>query len=338
MVGGRIILGLDNGKLMVFNGEDFEALSGAEPLLEKKISAILPMDGGTKILVATAADGLFIYENDRITPLECDITDFLKRNFTFCGAARDDTFVFGTVNNGAVIKNFRSGETRFINKETGMQNNTVLNVAFDEADNVWLCLDNGIDYADLSSPITNLIGVSNEIGAGYASLLYGSRMLFGTNRGLYSAPYPFPNTPAPMEMTPVMIGQVWSMTRSGEEVFIAADTGVYVMRGEQISRVPDIGGSHMVKTIPGKPNYALVSTYNRYCLLEKTPTGWVNRGFSNGYNDIGGHFEFDSKGNIWQGHWRKGIYRLRFNPETNSFYNVKLISTEDGLPRRRTTS
>ena len=58
-----------------------------------------------------------------------------------------------------------------MNTFTGLQNNTVLSVAFDNLNNLWLGLDKGIDYVMLNSPIQNILGTNNLFGAGYTSLL-----------------------------------------------------------------------------------------------------------------------------------------------------------------------
>ena len=167
------------------------------------------------MLVGTSDDGLYIYDGISAIPFDCDINQFLKDNQLFSAACQGDCYVFGTVNRGAAVINFDNGRVDYINKESGLQNNTVLSACFDRAGNLWLSLDNGLDYAVYNTPMTNLTGPLNPIGAGYASYRNGERIYFGTNQGLYSAPYPFHPSPSPMRFHQEAKGQVWSITEIG---------------------------------------------------------------------------------------------------------------------------
>jgi hypothetical protein len=62
----------------------------------------------------------------------------------------------------------------FVNIFSGLQNNTVLSVAFDNMQNLWLGLDKGIDYVLLNSPVTNIFGANNLYGSGYTSHIRGN--------------------------------------------------------------------------------------------------------------------------------------------------------------------
>lgn len=114
---------------------------------------------------------MFIFDGATVRPFEMDIDPFLKANQVFCAATNERELVFGTVNNGIIIKDITNGSNTFVNMSTGLQNNTVLSIDFDRMDNIWLGLDNGIDYVLYNSPVSTIFGTSNIYGAGYASML-----------------------------------------------------------------------------------------------------------------------------------------------------------------------
>lgn len=332
-LGNLAFVALDNGSILRIDGSDISPIGGTGNLAGKKIITMLPFDGGTSMLIGTSVDGLFIYDGVSAEPFDCDINRFLKDNQLFSAARQGDSYVFGTVNRGAVVKNFATGQVDYINKESGLQNNTVLSAYFDRAGNLWLSLDNGLDYAVYNTPVTNLTGPMNPIGAGYVSLRKGDRVYFGTNQGLYSAPYPFRSAPSPMTFRQEAKGQVWSITEHGECMFVATDAGIFVKEGsEALYRVGGASGTMRVLPLAGMADKALASTYQRFHLLEKDGGRWVDRGQIEGYDDIAGDFIQDRQGNIWLPHWRKGIYRLRYNPESNRFDRSRLFSDADGLP------
>lgn len=333
---GKLYLGFENGKLAVIDKGQLTYLDGLEILRGKKITAILP--ARTFLLIGTSVDGLYYYQDKNIRPFESDINNFLKENQLFCAASDGDDYVFGTVTCGAVVKNFKSGVTRYVNKTSGMQNNTVLHADFDKTGNIWLSLDNGLDYAVYNSPVSNLIGSSNDVGAGYASLRRGDRFYFGTNQGLYSAHYPFVSTPSPLALTREFQGQIWSITEFGGGFFVAGDAGVYVNENGGFRKIDGITGTYRAWEIPGKPGSAIASSYDGFHLLKKDNGIWKNVGVIAGSRDVRGDFRFDNFGNLWISHWLKGVYRLHYNYNDNMFDVNRLFTEKDGLPTTRNNS
>ena len=332
-LGNLGFIAFENGSILRIDGETVIPIEGTENLKGKKIMAMLPFNNGTAMLIGTSVDGLFLFDGIDVRPFDCDINSFLKDNQLFSAARQGDNYIFGTVNRGAVVKNFKTDRTDYINKESGLQNNTVLSAYFDRAGNIWLSLDNGLDYAIYNTPMTNLTGPFNPIGAGYVSMRNGDRIYFGTNQGLYSAPYPFISAPSPMAFTQETKGQVWSITRHGETMFIASDAGIYVKEGNApIYRIEGPNGTMCVRPLPGIEGKALASTYQRFHLLEKEHNRWIDRGSVEGYDDIAGEFIIDRQGAVWIAHWRKGIYRLRFDPQSRRFSQTRLFSSIDGMP------
>ena len=141
----KLFIASQEGGVCVLNGNDYTPISGNELLIGKRICSILPYSQ-SNILMVTDFDGLFIYDGTSVKPFHSDIDDFLKENQVFCAATNEREIVFGTVNNGIVIKDLTNGANTYVNTRTGMQNNTVLSINFDKMDNIWLGLDNGIDY------------------------------------------------------------------------------------------------------------------------------------------------------------------------------------------------
>lgn len=332
VVSGKILLALDDGSLVRFNGTAYDRLPGTAVLSGKKIVGLLPMDAYGKVLVVTSVDGLYLYDGEKTVAVETDITPFLKENQVFCAVCDGNDYMFGTVNRGAVVKNIATGAVRYINKETGLNNNTVLGAYFDKTGNLWLALDNGLDYVLYNSPVSILVGPYNTVGAGYVSLRRGNVVYFGTNQGLYSTPYPFVSSPSPLALKKELRGQIWSVTEDSGTVFVGGDAGAFHSSGTGFTKIQDVPGTYKVVPLRDNPSLALASTYDRFHLLERQGGKWVSLGPVEGYDDIGGSFVEDEEGYIWLAHWRKGIYRLRFNSVTRRFEEKLLLDTAFGMP------
>lgn len=336
LVDNLLFLALDDGRILRFNGSRLVPAPGTECLIQKKIVGMYNLDIMRTILIVTSMDGLYLYDGRQVTPYDCDLDRFLRDSQVFCAAAAGNDFVFGTVTRGAVVKNFATDETHYINKESGLQNNTVLSASFDMAGNIWLSLDNGLTYAIYNSPVSSLIGPSNDVGAGYASLKMGHRVYFGTNQGLYSASYPFEDSPSPLALNRELRGQIWSLSEDEDgEFFISGDAGVFHSKGGKITRIPELSGAYKVCRLGSGSDYAIASTYDHFHLIKKDNGQWHDVGPIQGYDDISGFFVIDSKGYIWIAHWMKGIYRLHLNTESVAFDDSRLYNHLNGLPEDR---
>ena len=275
-VGGRIYVAFGDGTLAHLEGNKFKVLPGSESLRNKKISVILPFNG-SKVLIGTAFDGLLVYDGETITPLNSTINDFLKGNQLFCGALNGNNYVFGTVQAGAVIYNFNSGETSYISKTSGLINNTVLAANYDSANNLWLSLDYGLAYVCCNTPMLNLTGSLSPIGAGYASLNLGSKLFLGTNQGLYSMNYPPGPSMALPSFNQLLKGQIWSLTQIGGSIFASSDAGLFASNGgETFLPIAGIPGTARVRPMKGDPTRAFALSYDGFHLLKLNGgRGWT---------------------------------------------------------------
>ena len=320
----KLFIASQEGGVCVLNGNDYTPISGNELLIGKRICSILPYSQ-SNILMVTDFDGLFIYDGTSVKPFHSDIDDFLKENQVFCAATNEREIVFGTVNNGIVIKDLTNGANTYVNTRTGMQNNTVLSINFDKMDNIWLGLDNGIDYVLYNSPISTMFG-SNIYGAGYASLLRGNTLYLGTNQGLYSTTYPTKASPIPVGLELIMKSQVWSIDTIGNTIFVGNDRGLFKIAGGNLSQIDGVPGTWSIIPLKKHPGYALASTYENFYLIRQSGNEWTLA------NRVEGEDQF---GNIWISHWMKGIYKLQFSKDLKRFEKVTLYNHKKGFPTDR---
>ncbi len=329
----KLFIASQEGGVCVLNGNDYTPISGNELLVGKRICSILPYSQ-SNILMVTDFDGLFIFDGTSVKPFHSDIDDFLKENQVFCAATNEREIVFGTVNNGIVIKDLTNGANTYVNTRTGMQNNTVLSINFDKMDNIWLGLDNGIDYVLYNSPISTMFG-SNIYGAGYASLLRGNTLYLGTNQGLYSTTYPTKASPIPVGLELIMKSQVWSIDTIGNTIFVGNDRGLFKIAGGNLSQIDSVPGTWSIIPLKKHPGYALASTYENFYLIRQSGNEWTLANRVEGYNEAGGHIIEDQFGNIWISHWMKGIYKLQFSKDLKRFEKVTLYNHKKGFPTDR---
>lgn len=332
VVDGYLLVALEDGRIQYMDERTLKDLPNTELLADKQISAILPSPERGTCMFVTAVNGIYLYDGKGVRPYVTHINDFLKQNQVFSAAVNGDDYVFGTVGLGAIVQNIRTGKTKYINKENGLQNNTVLNVEFDNLGNIWLCLDNGLDYALYNFGIRHITGRGNDIGAGYASLRQGNILYLGTNQGLYTTNYPIESSPIPSVMNRELTGQVWNITSDGTNVIVAGDRGLYQGSKGNFKQISNIGGTYKFQILPGSSSLALASTYDRFHLLRRNGNEWTDLGALSGFDDKGGFFHIDRTGHVYLSHFRKGIYRLHIDTIGMKIDNVNLIDADAGLP------
>lgn len=321
--------------LFMLSGNMFVRIQGSEILGLAKIVSILPYNND-KVLIVTAFNGVFVYDGLSISPYQTGIELFLKTNQVFCAATNGQKLVFGTVQRGIAIQDLISGETMYVNTYSGLQNNTVLSMAFDNMQNLWLGLDNGIDYVLLNVPISNIFSTNNLYGAGYTSHISRNKIYFGTNQGLYVTDYPVVNSPQPLQLRLIrgMEGQVWCLKEIDNTLFCGDDLGAFIIDGDRIEKIDGFPGG-VWNFIPLKkhPDLILGCSYQGLFILKKMQNRWRFSHFLKGsFKESSPMFLEDHDGSIWFSHWQNGLFRLTLNARADSISRFTLYNQEKGLP------
>lgn len=320
----------------ILNGNIFMRLPNSEILRNKKVCAILPFKK-TKILFVTDFYGLYVFDGEKVEAFKTDIDAYLSENQVFCATLHGTKLAFGTVRNGLMVKDLNDNANIFLSTFSGLQNNTILSLHFDNQENLWLGLDKGIDYVLINSPIYDLFGNSQLIGAGYSSLIRRNVLYLGTNQGLYVTAFPIPNSPNQLDVKLInkMQGQVWSLAQIDNTLFCGTDHGAFIIndgKAEQLEGIPGTWGFRKLRT---KPDIILGSSYQGFFILKKNLGKWQFSNFIKGFSESGGMFEEDDDGRIWFNHWIKGISRLTLNEKLDGFSMVEPYGTTKGFPSNR---
>ena len=320
----------------MLNGSLFVRIPGSEILLNKKVCSIIELDDENTLFI-TSFNGVYLFNGNTITPYKTGIDDFLKQNQVFCAARKGNQLVFGTVQRGIAVLNLMDRSVNYVNTFTGLQNNTVLSIAFDHFGNLWLGLDKGIDYVMLNSPIQNIFGTNNLYGAGYTSLIKNNLLYLGTNQGLYSTSFSLPNSPFPIQPKLVkgVEGQIWCLTEINGTVFCGDDQGAFIISDGNAKRIEGLTGTWNFKPLRLHPDLVLGCSYQGLFILMKNGSNWKFSHFIKGkFYESNPNFEEDIDGTVWFSHWLKGMFRLHFNAAMDSIVGVENYNKK-GFPGNR---
>jgi hypothetical protein len=334
LVNGILYIGTNKG-VRILIGNTFFPLPGAEKLDSKRIRGIVPYKKG--VIIATAYDGLYYWDGKTLIPFITGVEAFMSQNEIFSIASSKNLIALGTVHMGLIMINTSTMQVKYFNENNGLQNNTVLSLGFDCRDNLWAGLDNGIDYICLNSPLSNLYSYPYSYGAGYSAILSNNYLYLGTNRGLYYTHYPVSLSDKVINISqvPQSSGQVWDLSKVGNDVFCLHDRGIFLVKGEKMERIGKISGVWNCKVMVNNPEKVLLGMYDGIYLMQKEQGEWKPKMKLEGMNESAENFEIESDHVLWLHNNDNGLLRIEFDLANFRVRQIKYYGKEKGLPSNK---
>lgn len=332
LVRSRLIFNDSENGLMEFDGTRLVTLPGCEALAGEHIWSVLPFGQGSEMLICTLGKGLFIYDGFRLRRWDIPVSRTLSRDQIFSATVlKDGHYAIGTILNGVMIIDSEGNIVQHINRKKGLQNNTVLDLYTDRTGNLWLALNNGIDYLIVNSPLT-FIRSNEGFGAGYTSLIHNGRLYLGTNQGLYVKEWPERDSGNDFRIIPATSGQVWYLGVHNGVLLCGHDKGTFRVQGEEVTLLSDVSGGWKYMELKDHPGYLIGGTYSGITLYRWEKGTWKPVRQIAGMSESFRVFEEDRNGDIWMSHGFKGIFRVTLSHSLDSVTGVRYYNSSDGLP------
>lgn len=107
------------------------------------------------LVIVTNQNGLYRFASNTLTPIQSSLSENLKVANVFSLEQIDSSYIaFGTILDGLFITDMNGNIVHHINKNKGIQNNTVLSLNYSESGRLWLGMDYGVSFLDLNSAFT----------------------------------------------------------------------------------------------------------------------------------------------------------------------------------------
>lgn len=253
---------LHNGKLVAIKNKNI--------LKDKNILSMLHFQAGS-ILIGTAHHGLYLMDDDyNIVKWDCEASAILSQNQINNGIALPNNYyAFGTIKNGVYIINNTGQIVQHINKNNGLQNNTVLSLEIDLQYNLWVGLDNGLDCIQLNSPLYYYADLRGEIGTVYTSAIFDNQLYLGTNQGLYVCNWQEAkfNNSFDFKLVQKSNSHVWDLSIINNQLLCGNNDGTFIIKGAQMYKISAFtGGYFYLQSNQG--NYAIQGNYTGLSLFD----------------------------------------------------------------------
>jgi len=320
--------------LMQYRDGKVRTVPGGDFFTGTQIWSVLPFNDD-EILIGTSKNGIFRYNGTKVIPWGSKINEQLKKYQLYSAKKlKNNYFAFGTIQNGLIVTDTAGNLVFELNKERGLQNNTVLGIGQDYKGNIWLCLDNGISMIEFDSPISYFQNYF-DIGTGYASAKFGDNIYLGTNQGLFYIKWNDYIDPSKTKSSLKMIegteGQVWNLSVIDNTLFLGHNNGVFQVEGSTATKISPFHGAWNFLKI-ANTGLILVGSYTGLSILENHNGNWKLRNKIKGFNESSRFVQNDQSGNIWISHSYKGIFMLKCDSTWENALDVKLFTSKNGLP------
>jgi ligand-binding sensor domain-containing protein/DNA-binding CsgD family transcriptional regulator len=316
--------------------DHLELISGSQILGSSGVLSILPFQNKGYI-IGTAKNGLFYYDGKDIKSWNNQANSFLETYQLNNGAlVAGKYFAYGTILNGIVILDTAGNVVQHINKSSGLQNNTVLSLYTDNAQNLWAGLDNGIDRIEINSPLYFYFDKTGNFGTVYSSIICNNKIYLGTNQGLYYSDWI--NNQSNLlaqqfdfKLIPGSQGQVWDLSLQDGKLLCGHNDGTFQVNGADITKITNVSGGWMLRKFSN--NMLIQGTYTGLVFLRKDAGGnWVFDHKVENFYEPSRYVEQDNRGQIWISHAYKGIYKLQLSPDLKTVVSKKYYDETAGLP------
>jgi DNA-binding CsgD family transcriptional regulator len=331
---GFIVQVLGSG-LYWFNGTEFRFIAGSELFSWEKVHSIIET-ASNDYWICTENDGIFRFDGQKFVFKNSEISAYLKSKTCNAGLSLNDSlFIFGTIQNGAVLCN-REGEIlKEFDYTNGLNNNTVLSLYKDRDNGLWIGLDEGANYFNVFSPGAIYTNASGTLGTIYSVIHDKGKLYLGTNHGLFVATIKNLNEDysfSDIKLISGTQGQVWTVDQYDDQIICGHNEGTFLLDGSVLRKISDITGGWTIR----KYNDLLIEgTYTGIVFFSKDINGrWSFRNRIRGFTEPTRHIEFDYRGYIWASHPQKGIYKIELNEALDSIASLKFFNSISGVPRK----
>ncbi len=300
------------------------------------VTAILP--GGTdSIYVTTLKSGIYLLTAGQLQRFHSPAIDKIQEDRIYTATMiNKEWMALGTNNDGLQIVDTKGNLIQQFSKSEGLQHHNVLSVFLDRQQNLWLGLDNGIDFIAYNSAIKRISPYSQD-GSGYTAMIHQDKLYTGTSAGLYSVPLQAVQdlsfSKGLFTQVSNTAGQVWGLGIVNNQLLLGHHDGAFVIESNTAKPLTNNtkgvwNFSPLSAVFPSKQMIA--GTYQGITFFEFNNNQFVSTGNIPGLEESCRFVAIDKNGSIWVSHPYHGVYRVVQQAAGN--WQSKLYTASNGLP------
>ncbi len=319
--------------LLLFENNQLEPVINNQVFAQHEIRCLLRLNR-KQVLLGTINDGVYVFDGKELLPWNSPVNKVLRENGLFSAIRLSNgNFAFGSVQNGLYISDENGTIVQQINRIRGLQNNTILSLFEDRQHNLWLGLDNGIDFIEISSPLS-VFNYNFNLESTYTTLVSKGFWYVGTNQGLYVAKRQDATSGGSFHIIQGTEGQVWFLKEINGQVFCGHNFGCFLIEDEKAVKLSDERGFWTIIPCRFKPGVYIAGLYDGLGVITHLNNKWKFERKIEGFNVSSKTVLQDENGTFWISHGYRGLYSLKTDPDLQKATEVRYYNGNNGLPVR----
>ena len=290
--------------------------------------------GKDTVLMTTFKHGIYFISSGRCWKFRSPVIDLIStRNISASLMVNEEHIALATNLDGCHIIDKSGNLVRSFTKKEGLQNNNILDIFMDREKNLWLGLDNGIDFVAYNNAIKHIYPDYLNEGSGYSARIHNNELYIGTSSGLYSVPL-YPEKDLSLvkgSFSPVSntMGQVWNLSEVNGQLLLGHHEGAFLVEDHKAIPLDRSSGFWTFQPLSNvlPASMMITGTYMGLNFYNYKESKFFN-------SNLFAHFEsarfvVPDNGNIWVGHPYKGIFKVTIK-DNNPF--IKKYTKAEGIP------
>jgi ligand-binding sensor domain-containing protein/DNA-binding CsgD family transcriptional regulator len=299
------------------------------------VTAILPINGDSA-LVTTLKNGVFILSPNGVTPGSHPNNTLFKKERIYAATTVNKEWVaLATNNSGVYIIDHDGNIVQSFSRTEGLQNNNVLSIFLDKESNLWLGLNNGIDFIAYNSAVKHISPYPQD-GSGYTAIIHDGQLYAGTSNGLFCVKLQpaedLSFSKGNFALVPHTNGQTWGLAEINGSLLLGHHEGAFAIRDNTAIRIG--AGQGYWNFLPLSevfPSPKMISgSYRGLSFFDYSKNVFKEKATLPGFSESSRFVALDNMDNIWVSHPYHGVYKV--TPGGTDNYTWKLYTDMLGLP------
>lgn len=326
----------ENGALFFKDGEWVPVFKNTILPYDVLISSIIPLDEKNS-LITTLRDGFFIYDKDlHVSRLATpDISSISALSIYKAIKLRDGNIAIATSMGGSYIISTKGKIVQKLTLSEGLQNNNLRSIFQDRDKNLWLGLENGIDFIAYDNAIKHIYPGVHNMGSGYTAIAFNNYIYLGTSNGLYrfriddSKDISFDKNE--IEKVLHSDGEVWNLSVVNGQLYMGHHTGAYLIEDNKAVLFDKTIGFWTFQPLSQQSpaDTMIAGNYLGLAFYKRVGDRFLNKATFVKFESAR-FVVIENDHTVWVAHPYKGIFKIHI--DDNGHASVKTVLKNDGLP------
>ncbi|MEY4551893.1 MAG: hypothetical protein RL099_221 [Bacteroidota bacterium] len=298
------------------------------------ITGMIPSGSGA--IITTLKSGIFYFNNNIITPIKSGAANFLQNERIYSAIAINKEWTaLATSNSGVYIINNRAEIIQKFSSTEGLQSNNILSIFLDNKQNLWLGLNNGLDFIAYNSAIKHISPKLLD-ESGYTAMIQNQQLYIGTSNGLYTVAlqplHDLSFSKGDFALVQNTSGQTWGLSLINNKLLLGHHEGAFYVNNNTATSFSSKPGFWNFTPLGNMSPASIVvgGTYRGLTIFDAKANELFQSLDIPNFIESSRYVTIDGEENIWVSHPYHGVYKIEKNSDGQ--YTTKQYQKKEGLP------